>query len=76
MAPRPYPTASGHWLRGENKSNRNITRVRVRLEHVIDELQQDQRDYDGHREKALDLLQRARAELLLAEQWDRSHPNG
>jgi hypothetical protein len=74
MAPRPYP--SGHWQRGENQSNRNITRVRVKLERVIDELQHDQRDYDGHREKALDLLQRARTELLAAENWDRSHPNG
>ncbi|HEY7979995.1 MAG TPA: hypothetical protein VID19_00810 [Candidatus Eremiobacteraceae bacterium] len=74
MAPRPYP--SGHWQRGENMSNRNITRVRVKLERVIDELQHDARDYDGHREKALDLLRRGRTELLAAENWDRSHPNG
>jgi Spy/CpxP family protein refolding chaperone len=72
----PRPVASGHWLRGENMSNRNITRIRVKLERVIDELQHDQRDYDGHREKALDLLQRARTELLAAENWDKSHPNG
>jgi hypothetical protein len=74
MEPRPYP--SGHWQRGENMSNRNISRVRVKLERVIDELQHDARDYDGHREKALDLLRRGRTELLAAENWDRSHPNG
>ena len=74
MAPRPV--ASGHWQRGENMSNRNIAHVRVRLERVIDELQHDQRDYDGHREKALDLLRRARTELLAAENWDQTHPNG
>src|SRR5580704_13081630 len=72
MVPRPRPAG----VRGEYWSNRNITRVRVKLEHVIDELQRDARDYGGHREKALDLLRRARTELLAAEQYDRSHPNG
>jgi Spy/CpxP family protein refolding chaperone len=77
MAPRPYPSPSGNpnW-RNQQHSDRNISRTRKRLERVIDELQQDQRDYDGHREKALDLLQRARTELLAAEQYDRAHPNG
>jgi Spy/CpxP family protein refolding chaperone len=74
MAPRPMP--SGQWRRGENLSNHNIAHVRVKLERVIDELQHDQRDYDGHREKALDLLRRARTELLAAENWDQTHPNG
>ena len=77
MAPRPYPAPSGyHNLRNQQHSDRNIARTRKHLEHVIDELQQDQRDYDGHREKALDLLQRARTELLAAEEYDRAHPNG
>ena len=78
MAPRPYPTPTDnrHWERNQRRSDRNITRVRTHLEHVIDELQHDQRDYDGHREKALDLLQRARTELLAAEEYDRTHPNG
>jgi Spy/CpxP family protein refolding chaperone len=78
MEPRPYPTPTGnhHWQRNQQKSDRNITRVRTHLERVIDELQHDQRDYDGHREKALDLLQRARTELLAAENYDREHPNG
>jgi Spy/CpxP family protein refolding chaperone len=77
MVPRPYPTPTGnHNWRNQQHSDRNITRTRKHLEHVIDELNQDQRDYDGHREKALDLLQRARTELLAAEQYDRAHPNG
>jgi hypothetical protein len=62
MAPR-HP-----WTRGEAHSNRNIRMVRKHLEHVIDELQHDQHDYGGHRVKALDLLNQARQELLLAEQ--------
>lgn len=76
MAPRPYPTPTGnHNWRNQQHSDRNIARTRKHLEHVIDELQQDQRDYDGHREKALDLLQRARTELLAAEEYDRQHPD-
>jgi|SRR5215472_4478235 len=51
-------------------SNRNIREIRKHLEHVIDELQHDQHDYAGHRVKALDLLNQARQELLLAEQSD------
>jgi hypothetical protein len=65
MAPT---TAPHHWMRGETRSNRNIRQVRRHLEHVIDELQHDQHDYAGHRVKALDLLNQARQELLLAEQ--------
>lgn len=54
-------------------SNRNIHEIRKHLEHVIDELQHDQHDYAGHRLKALDLLNQARQELLLAEQSDTGH---
>ena len=67
MAPNPNASTKP-WERGEYKSNRNIHMVRRHLEHVIDELQHDQHDYGGHRVKALDLLQQARQELLLAEQ--------
>jgi len=51
-------------------SNHNIHEIRKHLERVIDELQHDQHDYAGHRLKALDLLNQARQELLLAEQSD------
>ena len=60
------------WHRNDMKSNRNIRQIRKHLEHVIDELQHDQHDYAGHRQKALDLLNQARNELLLAEQSDKA----
>ena len=70
----PVPSANAtatpnhQWQRGEFRSNHNIREVRKHLERVIDELQHDQHDYGGHRVKALDLLDQARQELLLAEQ--------
>ncbi|MBV8726580.1 MAG: hypothetical protein JO233_02250 [Candidatus Eremiobacteraeota bacterium] len=66
-APNPY-------LRGERGSARNIYRVRIRLERLIDQLNNDQRDYGGHRVAAIQLMQQARQQLLLAEQWDLQHP--
>ena len=73
--PRPTPSHSPGWRRNEKNSERNIRRVRHHLEHVIDELQRDQNDYDGHRAKAMTLLQQARAQLLEAEQYDSANPN-
>ena len=61
-------------LRGERGSVRNIRNVRIRLERLIDELQRDQRDYGGHREQAIDLMQKARQQLLQAEAYDATHP--
>jgi len=72
----PMPASSmtpSNRRRNGAMSNRNIRQVRKRLEHVIDELQHDQHDYAGHRVKALDLLNQARQELLLAEQSDTGH---
>lgn len=77
-APNPTNTmtpANHQWNRGEYRSNRNIRIVRKHLERVIDELQHDQHDYAGHRERALDFLNRAREELLLAEQASTSTSN-
>jgi hypothetical protein len=71
MAPRPR--ASG--MQGEYWSNRNVSRTRIKLEHVIDELNRDQHDYGGHRAKALDLLRQARQELLAAEAFEKAHRN-
>ncbi|MBV9277463.1 MAG: hypothetical protein JOZ97_04420 [Candidatus Eremiobacteraeota bacterium] len=67
-APNPY-------LRGERGSARNIYLVRIRLERLIDQLQNDQHDFGGHRVAAIQLMQQARQQLLLAEQWDLQHPN-
>ena len=61
------------WRRNGSMSNHNIHAIRKHLERVIDELQHDQHDYAGHRVKALDLLNQARQELLLAEQSDTGH---
>jgi hypothetical protein len=74
--PSPGPTASPkhNWRRNDSKSNKNIREIRKHLDKVIDELQHDQHDYAGHREKALDLLNRARQELLAAEQSAQSTP--
>ncbi|MBV9150069.1 MAG: hypothetical protein JO024_09390 [Candidatus Eremiobacteraeota bacterium] len=65
--PNPY-------LRGERGSARNIYRVRIRLERLIDQLNNDQHDYGGHRVQAIQFMQQARQQLLLAEQWDLQHP--
>ena len=68
----PMPESSA--ARGEWGSNHSIAHVRQRLERVIDNLQRDQHDYGGHRVKALELCQQARAELLQAEQYEKAHP--
>jgi hypothetical protein len=72
--PRPTPSHSPGWRRNENNSARNIRRVRRHLENVIDELQHDQNDYNGHRAQAMTFLQQAREQLLEAEQYDTAHP--
>lgn len=73
-APIPVQASPAMHLRGERGSARNIIVVRRRLEAMIDQLQRDQRDFGGHREKAVDLLQQARAELNAAIQYDATHP--
>ena len=65
--PNPY-------LRGERGGARNIYQVRIRLERLIDQLNNDPRDYGGHRVQAIQFMQQARQQLLLAEQWDLQHP--
>ncbi|MDQ6930355.1 MAG: hypothetical protein M3126_06790 [Candidatus Eremiobacteraeota bacterium] len=61
-------------LRGERGSLRSITQVRRHLERLIDSLQRDQRDYGGHRVRALELMQQAREQLLQAERTDARNP--
>jgi hypothetical protein len=72
--PSQNTPAMGHRLRGERGSSRNLLIERRRLEMVIDGLQRDQRDYGGHRERAIDLLTQARAQLDAALDYDRAHP--
>jgi len=60
--------------RGERGSVRNIRFVRTRLERLVDELQRDRHDYGGHREQAIDIMSKARQQLLEAEAYDGAHP--
>lgn len=60
-------------LRSGQGSDRNIRGDIRRLETVIDSLQRDRHDYGGHREQAIDLLQRARQQLDEGLEYDRTH---
>jgi len=66
QTPPPY-------TRGEVGSARNVAEVRRGLERLIDQLQHDQRDYGGHRVRAIEEMGRARAQLIAALQWDATH---
>jgi|GEM_PF-941425 len=70
---RNSSTMNARNRRGEHGSFRNIRFVRTRLERLIDELQRDRRDYGGHREQAIDLMSKARQQLLEAEAYDGTH---
>lgn len=60
-------------LRGERGSAHNILSIKTRLERLIDQLQRDRRDYGGHREAAIDDLQKARVQLEAAVNYDATH---
>jgi hypothetical protein len=61
-------------VRNEYGSARNLIQVRMTLEGLIDQLQHDQRDYGGYRVRAIADIQRARANIVAALQWDAAHP--
>jgi hypothetical protein len=61
--------------RGEIGSARNLVNVRSSLERLIDQLQHDQTDYDGYRVRAIEAMQRARADIVAALRWDATHPH-
>lgn len=58
---------------GDSRSDSNIFAIRNRLEGYINQLQQDQRDYGGHRVAAIAWLQRAVNELTAALNYDKTH---
>lgn len=60
-------------VRSDRGSDANLRASRRRLEVVIDQLQRDRHDYDGHRVKAIEDLQMARGEIDAALQWDNHH---
>lgn len=70
----PRQILPGQRVRGERGSARNIRFELRHLEKAIDALQKDRHDFGGHREAAIDLLQRARGELNAALQYDATHP--
>ncbi len=70
---RAYGPTGGsdeNWgTRAQTGSNRDIWSVRSWVERMIDQLQRDQHDYDGHRIAAINAMQAARAQLVDAEQY-------
>ncbi|HKU67058.1 MAG TPA: hypothetical protein VJP85_04700 [Candidatus Baltobacteraceae bacterium] len=66
-------TASAQ-ARGEWGSAGNIVSVRNRLNGLIEQLERDNHDYDGHRVAAIDEMQQAQAQLTDALRFDGSHP--
>jgi len=58
---------------GDSRSDSNIFAMRNRLQGYVDQLQQDQRDYGGHRAAAIAWLQRAINELTAALNYDKTH---
>jgi hypothetical protein len=67
------PNTPAQGRRGKGSSNYNIGREAKRLNKIIGSLQRDERDYGGHRARAIDMLRQAQAELQQAVDWDRSH---
>ena len=59
-------------FRGNAGSDQNIAWVRGRLEDLIEQLQRDRHDYDGHRVTAIGDMQQARTQLDAAIAWDRA----
>jgi hypothetical protein len=55
-----------YFVRGQFGSNQNIDYVRQYVERAIDMLSRDAHDYGGNRVKAINALQSARQQLLLA----------
>jgi|GEM_PF-693162 len=76
--PGAYPasaaTANAYPYNRYNRySDANLWRVRRNLERIIDNLQRDQHDYNGHRIQAITELQAARADIITALGFDRGH---
>lgn len=64
---------AANFERGPRNSDRNLIFVRTNLERIIDNLQNDRHDYAGHRVAAIGDLQQARADIVAALGYDRSH---
>jgi hypothetical protein len=75
VAPGSGVGPNGPVERGQGGSNKNIWYVRRNVEHLIAQLQNDERDYGGHRVIAIQDMQGGRMELLAAERFARAHGN-
>jgi hypothetical protein len=64
---------TGGGTRGQGGSNYNIANVGRWVGRLTEQLQNDQRDYGGHRAAAVAQLQKAQAELNAAEQYAAAH---
>lgn len=71
-APNPSPSPSPQ-MRGQMGSNQNIAQIEQRLNHIMNQLAHDKRDYGGHKAKAIKLLQQAQEQLSKAEQYAGAH---
>ena len=60
-------------IRGDRGSDASVVYVRDRLGALIGQLDRDQRDYDGHRVAAINLMRQAQGQLNAALAWDRAH---
>lgn len=60
-------------LKGGSASDNNLNAVRHRLESYIDQLRRDAHDFGGHRDNAIEWLQRAINELEAAVRYDQTH---
>ena len=66
MAPNPNAT---DYLRTRHGSNQNIEHEIRRIGKLISSLENDQNGYGGHKARAIDLLQKAQAELRESLQY-------
>ena len=67
------PAMYAQYERGPQGSDRNLRAVRSHIDAQINQLQNDQHDYGGHRVRAIADLQAARAEIDAALRFDRGH---
>ena len=72
LSPAPNPSPSPQ-MRGQMGSNQNIAQIEQRLNHIMNQLAHDRRDYGGHKAKAIRLLQQAQEQLNKAEQYAGAH---
>ena len=66
--------ASAADTRLDTLSNRNISYMMIIIQATIDNLNQDEHDYGGHRATAVNLLQQAKAQLEAGLDYFKAHP--